>query len=83
MPRRDHASWTRQTVCRSGEVVDLTQPKKRVVAVRSLPYGAPEEGYTGPERRSGTDRRLRGSDVFYNGPERRRQERRARAVPPT
>jgi hypothetical protein len=62
--------------------VELTQPKKRVLAVRSLPYGAPEDRYTGQDRRSGTDRRLRGSDVFYAGPERRLKERRAQAVPP-
>jgi hypothetical protein len=78
MPRR-----TRQTRAVSADEVDLTQPKKRVVAVQSLPYGGPEERSTGPERRSGNDRRLRGTDVFYHGPERRSIERRARAAPPS
>lgn len=59
-----------------------TQPKKRVVAVQFLPYGSPEYAYAGSQRRSGRDRRLRGSDVFYKGPERRGRERRVRAVPP-
>jgi hypothetical protein len=54
----------------------MTRPNSRVVAVRSL-LGNPDQRHMAPERRSVTDRRLRGSDVFYKGADRRVNDRRA------